>query len=331
MNISIAVCTYNGERYIKEQIDSLIKQSMPPDEIVVCDDASTDGTVDIVDSLLSAWGGRYKIIRNEKNIGYIKNFEKAIKACDGEYIFLCDQDDVWSLDKILKVMRVFRKYPDTGMVFHDAYLVDANLDSLGRTFWEQSKFFDDNPKKHIIYDNGNVVQGAASAIRREIFERSYPFPKDEYHDKWLAITAILTSKLRPLNEPLILYRQHGYNALGAFGKPKKEEKKMHSGFKKRQQKLAKNNMDSIDNKINFYSRCVYRFYPKYKNSSLNDLRKKLFYLRMRRKFIMDRKFWAILKLYKKNILDNYKFRNLRHDFRAMIILRASLKTHLNSR
>lgn len=93
--VSIALCTYNGEKYIEEQLESLIHQTCQPDEIIICDDQSKDNTVNIAKSLLGSWPGAWKVIINKKNLGYKKNFQKAISLCRGDIIFLSDQDDVW--------------------------------------------------------------------------------------------------------------------------------------------------------------------------------------------------------------------------------------------
>ncbi len=316
MSISIALCTYNGEKYIKEQLESLIKQILPPDEIVVCDDGSDDGTLDIAEKVLREWDGHYQVLRNEKNLGYQKNFEKAIGACKGEYIFLCDQDDVWLPDKIQKVMQVFQQHPDTGMVFHDAQLVDADLHDFGKRFWGQLPFTElEHPEKYIIYNHGNVVQGCASAIKREIFERAYPFPEDVYHDKWLATVALLTSKLYALDEPLILYRQHGNNVLGAFGDP---TQRPHYGILEHQKKLAQDNVALLDEKIDFYTCCMERFYPAYETLMLSDLRNELSGWNARKKYIVDRDIISLIKLYLGKNLKTYKTRDVRRDIRSII-------------
>ena len=98
--ISVAMCTYNGEKYIQEQLESIIYQSVPPDEIVICDDCSNDATLEIVKDILNSYDGIVQLVSNKHNLGYRKNFEKAISLCHGDIIFLSDQDDVWSSNKI---------------------------------------------------------------------------------------------------------------------------------------------------------------------------------------------------------------------------------------
>jgi glycosyltransferase involved in cell wall biosynthesis len=140
--ISVAMCTYNGSRYLAEQLNSIIHQTMPPDEIVICDDCSKDDSVAIAKKILSNWKGKTQIVVNQKNLGFRKNFQKAINLCHGDIIFLSDQDDVWDLEKIQLMMYVFNTDPDVSLVFHDSQLVDSQLNMLYPSFWKNSLLFD---------------------------------------------------------------------------------------------------------------------------------------------------------------------------------------------
>jgi glycosyltransferase involved in cell wall biosynthesis len=119
--ISVAMCTYNGSKHIKEQLESIIYQTRKPDEIIICDDCSSDNTVEIAQNLLSVSTIKSTIIRNEINLGFRKNFEKAIGLCHGDIVFLSDQDDVWLPEKIEKVANIFDNDEEVIMAFHDAY------------------------------------------------------------------------------------------------------------------------------------------------------------------------------------------------------------------
>ena len=107
MRVLVAICTYNGEKYIKEQLDSIFQNTYQPNQIAVCDDASTDHTIQIVRSLLDEWGGYYTIVSNPQNIGVDKNFEQCFRLCEGELIIPCDQDNVWDKDYIKSFVEVF--------------------------------------------------------------------------------------------------------------------------------------------------------------------------------------------------------------------------------
>lgn len=218
MKVSVALCTYNGEKYIKQQLESIINQTLVPDEIVICDDCSKDSTVSMVNDMLSSWGGRLIVKVNEENLGFVKNFEQAISLCTGDIIFLSDQDDVWDLSKIEIISRVFEEDKDAVMVFHDAEVVDQNLKTINPSFWNILEFnymdFLKNDYRHL--EVGNVVQGSASAIRKELVDYAKPIPPMAWHDEWLALCAISLGKLIPIPQKLLKYRQTGHNALGAM-------------------------------------------------------------------------------------------------------------------
>lgn len=215
---SIALCTYNGEKYIGELLYSLINQTVQPDEIVVCDDKSKDNTVAVINNILSNWNGKWQVIVNEVNLGYKKNFQKAIELCTGDIVFLCDQDDVWNKEKIQCVHEVFQNNPDAVLVFHDAQIVDSELREIEPSFWDVLHFNNEKfVKTHYqrLIDS-NVVQGAACAFKKNLLYLSKPFPNSAIHDEWLALNAIKYGKLLPLNKCLLKYRQTGNNEIGAL-------------------------------------------------------------------------------------------------------------------
>lgn len=216
--ISIALCTYNGESYIDELLLSIINQTLQPDEIIICDDKSTDNTVKKTKLILDGWSGNYRLIVNESNLGYKKNFQKAISLCSGDIIFLCDQDDVWDTTKIAKTMTVFDCHDDVIMVFHDAELVNEKLDTLSPSLWKELGFdyhnFLNGDFSHFV--KGNMVQGAACAFKKELFNISLPFPTIAIHDEWLALNAMMNGRIYPLHESLLKYRQTGKNEIGAI-------------------------------------------------------------------------------------------------------------------
>lgn len=213
--ISVAMCTYNGEAFIEEQLISIIGQTKQPDEIVICDDCSQDNTIQKAEEVLSAWSGNVKIIKNTHNLGYRLNFQKAISLCTGDIIFLSDQDDVWDLKKIEIIYRTFLNHPEIKLVFHDAVLVDQRLQLLHSSFWHLLSFnpddFSRNGYKRLLL--GNVVQGSACAFCRELFGTASPFPKEAVHDEWLALVAAISGGILPVSQPLMKYRQ-GNNQIG---------------------------------------------------------------------------------------------------------------------
>lgn len=213
--ISVALCTYNGEKYIEQQLDTLIHQTLPPDEIIICDDQSRDRTVDIIRNTLRDWHGSWKLICNQQNLGYKKNFQKAISLCSGDIIFLCDQDDVWDYDKIAIMMPFFEDL-DVILVFHDADIVNERLETIRSSFLNELKFDRSSFQRgdYSCLFIGNFIQGAACGFRKKLFDQSIPFPDTAFHDEWLALNAALLGKIIVVPRLLLKYRQRGDNALG---------------------------------------------------------------------------------------------------------------------
>lgn len=215
--ISVAMCTYNGEKYIQEQLESIINQSMPPDEIVICDDCSKDTTLKIVKDTLKSYDGIVQLVSNKHNLGYRKNFEKAISLCHGDIIFLSDQDDVWNRDKIEIIKTEIEKDKNILLTFHDVEIVDENLYLISNSFWDVLHFdymrFLENDFRRLM--ESNVIQGSSCAFRRELFTYAIPFPECAVHDEWLGLIAHLKGKVKPVNLILAKYRQSGNNAIGA--------------------------------------------------------------------------------------------------------------------
>lgn len=215
--ISIALCTFNGSKYVGEQLKSIINQTLQPNEIIIFDDASTDNTVDIVKNILDQWDGEYKIFENKNNVGFQRNFNLALHRCSGDIIFLSDQDDYWECEKISKQVHILNENPNVLLCFHDAALVDNNLNQLGISMWKSIKF-NYNEFLHGNYSRlfiSPCVQGCSIALRKELLEKMVvPFSKFAYHDEWLAMNAVLYGDIYPINEKLLRYRQTGNNAIG---------------------------------------------------------------------------------------------------------------------
>lgn len=221
MRISVAICTYNGCKFIEEQLNSIIGQTIKPDEIILSDDGSKDNTFEIAKQILSNSGIEYKLIKNENKHGVVGNFTNAISQCSGDIVFTSDQDDCWLPNKIERISAEFKKDDQCMMVFTDAHTTDANLNPNG-SLWDSISFNDlwqarymNNPFDVLF--TKNVVTGATMAFRKKIFTDSLPMPEDSIclHDYWLALVAPLYGKTVCLKEKLIYYRLHGNNVVGA--------------------------------------------------------------------------------------------------------------------
>jgi glycosyltransferase involved in cell wall biosynthesis len=219
--ISVVLCTYNGELFLKEQIESILKQTHLPDEIIVCDDCSTDSTVEILIDFQKISPVPFKIYINEKNLGVSKNFDKAISLCNGNIIFLSDQDDIWMPEKIEKVIEVFNNNENCSYVFSDAYVVNKDLHPLGYTMWESISFgkrqresFKKGRQLKVLLKH-NVVTGSTMAFRSHIREIVLPIPEIWIHDAWISLLGSIVGRGGTLLESaLIYYRQHDYQLIG---------------------------------------------------------------------------------------------------------------------
>lgn len=224
------MCTYNGAAFVRAQLESILAQSRPPDEIVICDDGSTDETR----SVIRDFAGPVSLHANEKNLGAVKNFERAIGLCTGNIIALSDQDDVWREDKLQRIEEVFEKTPTAGLVFSDAEIVDEVLTPLNRRMWNEVDF---NAHKRKLVAQGRAldvlitgwtVTGATMAFRSEYKKLALPIPLDipMIHDGWIALSVAAVSGVVAIDEPLIKYRQHMDQQIGA---PKRKAKAQPAG------------------------------------------------------------------------------------------------------
>lgn len=209
--VSVALATYNGGKYLRAQLDSIYDQSWTDLEVVASDDASTDDTVSILEEYRHRFGLEYEV--NGKNVGLVKNFEKAISRCRGDFIALADQDDVWLPDKL---ENLFAAIGGASLVYSDAYLVDRDGHRLPGTLIENSgvKPVAGNAFEYFVCNT--CVTGCTVLFRRNLLETALPVPVCEtYHDWWLAVVASRHNGVVYLPTPLVNYRQHGGNDTGA--------------------------------------------------------------------------------------------------------------------
>lgn len=202
--ISVCMATYNGEKYIKEQLESILKQLGPKDEVIISDDGSRDKTLDVINSIADE---RIHYYVNNGKHGFTHNFENALRQAKGNYIFLSDQDDIWMDNKVHMIMNALQT---TDFVTHDCITVDAQMNVIS-----ESRFDDFNVKagfvNHLIKSR---YLGCCMAFNRKILDAVLPFPENDFlveHDIWIAAVAFLYFKSKVLKEPLIYYRRHGNN------------------------------------------------------------------------------------------------------------------------
>lgn len=219
--LSVALCTYNGAAFLKAQLDSIVAQDRRPDELVVRDDASTDDTLAILHAFAERAPFPVRLLDGRVNMGYAKNFEATIAACTGDLIALSDQDDVWLPHKLKRLETALGDDPTALLAFSDAILVSEDLKPLERTMWEavrldpaiQQRLRKGGARSPLF--RGTFVTGATTCFRSSLIPLALPLGVPRWHDAWLAVIASLYGHIVPVAEPLILYRQHGRNELGA--------------------------------------------------------------------------------------------------------------------
>jgi glycosyltransferase involved in cell wall biosynthesis len=224
MSISIAMATYNGAAFLGEQLDSIISQTHLPGELIVCDDQSTDQTLQILRDYASRSPFPIRIEVNEQRLGSTKNFEKAIGLCTGDIIALCDQDDVWLPHKLQTIADRFEREPDLGLVFSNGYLIDETGARLPGDMW--SRFFfhprirrrmDQLAEAYDLFLSLSFMTGATMAFRSQFRELCLPIPdKSEtfIHDRWIALVIAAVGRVGFIPGQLISYRLHWQQQMG---------------------------------------------------------------------------------------------------------------------
>lgn len=202
--VSVALATYNGERYIEEQLRSILQQSRPPDEIVISDDSSTDATLAIAARVLAASGVAYLLRTNKYSRGFSNNFQNALDHCSGDIVFLSDQDDSWHPTKVQTVLDAFDRNPRALLVLHDMEIGDAQLRPRHSTYLQELDA--------LGMGRENYCSGCAMALKRELLELLLPFPGElTDHDIWINEFAKAIGRRVVVADRLTIYRRHGAN------------------------------------------------------------------------------------------------------------------------
>jgi glycosyltransferase involved in cell wall biosynthesis len=234
MKISVALCTYNGEKYLHEQLDSILDQSNIPDEIVVCDDGSGDATVKILSDYQKKYPNLFKIFQNETNVGFIKNFEKAIKLCTNEIVVISDQDDIWEKNKIGETVVFFEKNPDLDGVFHDLKLIEDDkiypsyLNWKGISHQNIIEEIRNNELFPALVKKGSFILGCALAIKKEALKKYEMEDFPIAHDYYIAQKLSSKNKLGFIPQSLSTYRLHPNQVYGLRYKSDKRKEENSS-------------------------------------------------------------------------------------------------------
>jgi len=228
LQVSVALCTHNGAAFIVEQVRSICLQSLPPVEIVLSDDASSDDVVARALATVAACEAQrpglkipVRVFENRPALRVTRNFEQACLACSGDLVALSDQDDLWPVDRLETMCAQFELAADLQLLHTDATLIGPAGEPLGGTLfhalevqpWETRRIHEGNAFS--VFLRRNLVTGATAVFRRSLLALAAPFPVEWIHDEWLGIIAAAVGRVDVLEAPLIGYRQHGGNQIGA--------------------------------------------------------------------------------------------------------------------
>jgi glycosyltransferase involved in cell wall biosynthesis len=229
MKISVAMTTYDGASYLREQLDSIFAQTRMPDEIVVCDDQSTDGTPELLREYSARAAIPMTIVFNEQRLGSTKNFEQAIRLCSGDIIALSDQDDVWRPHKLAVIERRFKENPDLGLVFSNGDLIDQDSAQVHGDIWSRFWFgrrlqglLDSPQDTYDLLLSRYFITGATIAFRSSFRNLCVPIPdgiSTFIHDRWIAVMIGAVARVDRIDERLIAYRLHPQQQMGVGKQP----------------------------------------------------------------------------------------------------------------
>lgn len=200
---SVCMATYNGERYIQRQLESILKQLDSMDEVIIFDDCSTDNTRKVIKAMDDS---RIHLYKNIKNLGVNKTFENALKKARGDIIFLSDQDDIWLDDKVAFIIDYFQKHSDVDVIQHDAEVVYENLTVIDKSFFHWRGHAGPSVIRNLIRD---THLGCCMAMRKNVINDCLPITSIPYHDKWIGVVAPLTGhKVMFIPTVLMKYIRH---------------------------------------------------------------------------------------------------------------------------
>jgi glycosyltransferase involved in cell wall biosynthesis len=216
LGVSVALCTFNGGPYISDLLESIAAQDLQPAELVVSDDRSTDDTRQIVEAFVTHAPFPVRLGTNESNLGPVKNFEATIARCDSDLIALCDQDDIWTPQRLRRAVETFDAHPDIGFAFSDAELINE----AGGSLWDAIGF---TGERRATAERGDllpllipytVVTGATMTFRADLRGYVLPIGENWVHDAWIALTSAMVRPYAMLPERLIRYRIHAAQEIG---------------------------------------------------------------------------------------------------------------------
>lgn len=203
--VSVVMCTYNGSRFIEEQVKSILSQTYPIKELIISDDASTDTTPEIL-ALLAKQDSRIRLIMQEKNLGFSNNFQQAMLMASGSLLAPADQDDIWHPEKIAKMVAAFA--PDASLMYCDSIKFTDAIPQAPKASSKNKRIEGSDPRYISVY---NTVSGHAMLIRKKLLALAFPLPEGVYYDWWLAAVAMAKDRVQFFPEILVYQRAHDSN------------------------------------------------------------------------------------------------------------------------
>jgi len=297
--IDILMAVYNGEKYLKEQLDSILNQTYEKFNLIISNDCSSDNSLEILNEYQKR-DDRIVVFDQEKNLGLIKNFEFLLTKVINKYFMLSDQDDVWYNNKI--EVSLNKIVEDNVMLVHtDLEVVDDNLRTINNSFLKQLNIY----KKAIRFNDYNLifldncVTGCTILANSEIIEKALCLPeKPILHDWWLALIAGTIGKIGFINEPTIKYRQHESNLIGANSKKQFENFKEYKSYRIKlyyeQFYLYNKYIDKFDEKIKCRIKEGYEYFTYIKNRKKIDIKKEILLIKVYKKENILRKIKAFI-------------------------------------
>jgi glycosyltransferase involved in cell wall biosynthesis len=285
--VDILLATYNGEQYLREQLDSIMCQTYSNFRLLISDDCSSDSTKEILEEYVEK-DKRIIVFSQEKNLGVVKNFEFLLKRVENKYFMFSDQDDIWNENKIEKSIKVIEE-TKSDLVYSDLEVVDSSLNVTYSSYWKLKGFY----KKIVKYNNfeslylNNFITGCTMLSKKEFIDEVLPLPNTSkfiLHDYWIPLILSQKHKITYIEEPLIKYRQHKNNKVGSKKKTDElksidEIRKLFIQVKKEHFALFIENEEKfIDEKIKILNRQAMEYYEMLEKKKNFNFRKwKLFF------------------------------------------------------
>lgn len=312
--VSIALCTYNGANFLREQLDSILNQTYQEFELIIVDDNSFDDTIQIILEYTKK-SDKISLYQNESNIGFIKNFEKAISLCSGEYIFLADQDDIWLSNKIEIFLEEIK---DNVLIYSDAILIDKEGNSKNEMLISPKNLISGSNNKAFLFDN--CISGNTMMFKRELINYILPIPDTvSFHDIWIAFVASTYGKITYTKIPLTLYRRYSEQITSVH---KKEYKNFIHRFKEKKIKKIKYSMKHLNNLKAFSKLSILK-----DEELLEIINKSIYHFENYSKIFYNKKLYRILKKHKDNI---FAIQSLKKRDKLVFKLSSGLKINTTS-